>query len=133
MNVVAQVFAGVAALIHVVVWVWESFLFDRPGIHQGIFRVASEDVPAVKLWSFNQGFYNLFLATGTIIGLVALNTGDESLGRAFVFYTCGFMVFSGIMLGISDRLGLGRLKGTGLSGAFAQAVPPLVAVIAAAL
>ena len=129
MNVVAQVFAGLAALVHVVVWVWESFLFDRPGIHQGIFRIATKDVQAVKLWSFNQGFYNLFLAVGTIIGLVALNTGNEALGRAFVFYTCGFMVFAGITLGISDRLGLGRPKGTGMSGAFAQALPPLVAVV----
>jgi putative membrane protein len=129
MNVVAQVFAGVAALIHIVVFVWESFLFERPGIHRGIFRIATSDVPAVKLWSFNQGFYNLFLATGTIIGLVLLNNGNETVGRAFVLYTCGFMVVAGVVLAISDRLGLGRAKGTGLSGALSQALPPLVAVV----
>lgn len=133
MNVVAQVFAGVAALIHVMVWVWESFLFRRPGIHKGIFRVATEHVPQVLLWSFNVGFYNLFLGMGTIIGLVAVNTGNVDVGRALVLYTCGFMTLAGIVLGVSDRLGLGRPKGSGLSGAISQATPPLIAIIATAV
>ncbi|HVK21151.1 MAG TPA: DUF1304 domain-containing protein [Actinokineospora sp.] len=128
MNIVAQIFAGIAGLIHVVVWVWESFLFRRPGIHKGIFSVPSEDVPAVLLWSFNVGFYNLFLGSGTIIGLVMLNTGDEAVGRALVIYTCGFMALAGIVLLISDRLDLGRTKGTGLGGAAGQFVPPAVAL-----
>ncbi|WP_436497353.1 DUF1304 domain-containing protein [Actinokineospora sp. HUAS TT18] len=126
MNVIAQVFAGIAALVHIVVWVWESFLFRRPGIHKGIFSVPSEDVPAVMLWSFNVGFYNLFLGSGTVIGLVMLNTGNESVGRALVLYTCAFMALAGIVLLISDRLGLGRAKGTGLGGVAGQFVPPAV-------
>ena len=129
MNVVAQVFAGIAALIHVVVWVWESFLFRRPAIHKGIFSVATEHVPPVLLWSFNVGFYNLFLGSGTIIGLVAVNAGNVDVGRALVLYTCGFMALAGVVLGISDRLGLGRPKGSGMGGAISQTTPPLVAIV----
>ncbi len=132
MNVVAQVFAGVAALVHVLVFVWEALVFRRPGVHQGIFHIPSEDVPAVRLWAFGQGFYNLFLASGTVIGLVALHNGNETVGRALVFYTCGFMALSGVVLVIADRMGLGRAEGSGLGGAVAQASPPLVVFIAAA-
>ncbi|MBP2324638.1 putative membrane protein [Kibdelosporangium banguiense] len=129
MNVIAQIFAGIAALIHVVVWVWESFLFRSPRIHNGIFSVATEHVPPVMLWAFNVGFYNLFLGSGTIIGLVMVNSGNVDAGRALVLYTCGFMALAGVVLGISDRLALGRPKGSGLGGAVSQATPPLLAIV----
>ncbi len=133
MNAVAQIAAGLAALVHVVVWVWESLLFRRVGVHQGIFRIATADVPAVLLWSVNQGFYNLFLAAGTVFGLVSLHAGNSDVGRAFVLYTCGFMLLCGIVLWISDLLGLGRAKGSSWGGAIAQAGPPLLVLVSVAL
>ncbi|MEU4744551.1 DUF1304 domain-containing protein [Actinosynnema sp. NPDC023658] len=133
MNAVAQVAASVAALVHVLVFVWETLLFRRPGVHWGVFKVPAEQVEPVRLWSFNVGLYNLFLGSGTVIGLVALHTGDEAIGRALVFYTCGFMVLAGIGLGVSDRLAMSRPKGAGVAGALCQSAPPLVAVLALAL
>lgn len=133
MIVVAQVAAGLAAAIHVLVFVWETVLFRRPGVHWGVFKVPAQDVEPVRLWSFNVGLYNLFLGSGTVIGLVALNTGDEPVGRALVFYTCAFMVLAGIALGVSDRLAMSRPRGTGLGGAITQITPALVAVVALAL
>ncbi|CRK57554.1 hypothetical membrane protein [Alloactinosynnema sp. L-07] len=133
MNVVAQVFAGIGALVHLLAWVWESFLFRRPSIHKGLFKVPTEDVPAVLLWSFNVGFYNLLLGSGTVIGLIALNTGDEVVGRTLVLYTCGFMAVAGVVLLISDRLGLSRPKGSGLAGFLSQSVPPVVVFVATAV
>ena len=132
MNAVAQAFALLAALTHVAVWVLESFLIERPAIHQGVFRIATADVPAIRLWSFNVGFYNLFLAAAPITGLVALHTGNETVGWALVIYGCAFMFLAGIVLGISDRMALGRAKGEGLGGAFGQSLPPLIALAAAA-
>jgi putative membrane protein len=131
--VLAQVAAGVAAAVHVLVFVWETVLFRRPGVHWGVFKVPARDVEPVRLWSFNVGLYNLFLGSGTVIGLIALNAGDEPVGRALVFYTCGFMVLAGIGLGVSDRLAMSRPKGTGLGGAITQVTPALVAVVALAL
>jgi putative membrane protein len=133
MSVVAQVFAALAAFVHVLVFVWETLLIRRPAIHRGIFRIASEDVPAVLLWSVNQGFYNLFLAGGTIAGLVALHTGDVATGRVLVLYTCAFMALCGVVLGVSDAFGLGRPKGSGWTGALGQLSPPLVVLIATAV
>jgi putative membrane protein len=54
-------------------------------VHRGVFKVRTEDVEPVRRWSFNVGLYNLFPGSGTVLGLIALNTGDEPVGRALVF------------------------------------------------
>jgi putative membrane protein len=129
---VAEIFALLCALIHLVVFVWESILFHRPSVHRDIFKVATDDVPAVQLWSFNVGFYNLFLALGLIAGVVALQLGHEATGRALVINGCAFMVCAGIVLAVSDRLAMSRPRGSGIGGAVAQSLPALVALVAVA-
>ncbi|WP_033293540.1 DUF1304 domain-containing protein [Amycolatopsis jejuensis] len=132
MNVVAQVFAGVAVLVHLLAFTWEVLLFERPGVHAGIFRIPAENLPATRLWSFNIGWYNLFLAGGPVTGLVLLHTGDPTAGRVLVLYSCAFMMLAGIALGVSDLLALSRPRGAGRGGALAQTVPPLAALVALA-
>ncbi|WP_086837864.1 DUF1304 domain-containing protein [Amycolatopsis kentuckyensis] len=131
MNAVAQVFAGVAVLVHLLAFTWEVLLFERPGVHEGIFKIPAANLPATRLWSFNVGFYNLFLAAGPVLGLVLLHSGHADAGRWLVLYCCGFMLLAGIALGVSDVLALSRPRGAGRGGAFAQAVPPLGALVAA--
>jgi putative membrane protein len=104
---------------------------NRRAIHEGVFHIASADLPAIRLWSFNVGFYNLFLAAAPVAGVIALHAGDQAVGRALVIYGCSFMVLAGIVLAVSDRMGLGRARGTGLSGALGQGVPPMIALVAA--
>ena len=130
MTLIVWGFALLAALLHVVVFAWEALLFQRPGVHQGVFGTAPADVPAVRLWAFGVGFYNLFLACGAVAGVVAWAVGQEIVGRALVFYTCLFMFLSGIVLYIADRMALSRPRGAGVSGALGQSLPPLVALIA---
>jgi putative membrane protein len=127
------VFALLAAGLHILVFVWEALAFQRPAVHQRIFFTPTADVPAVRLWAFGVGFYNLFLACGTIAGVVAWSGGNETVGRALVIYTCLFMALSGLVLFIADRMELGRARGKGIGGALAQGVPPLIALLAAAL
>jgi putative membrane protein len=122
-NGVAQVFAVLAAFVFIWAGLLESFFFSRPGVHRKIFHTPTENLPALRLWSFCQGFYNLFLAAGTIIGLIALNNGDVRVGRALVLYTCAFMVGTGIVMGIRDR--------RHLDGAVGASLPPLIALVAA--
>lgn len=126
-------FALLAAVLHLVVFVWEALLFHRPGVHGRIFSTPAVDVPAVRLWAFGVGFYNLFLAAGLVLGVVLWAAGEVAVGRALVVYICLFMFLSGIVLLIADRLALSRPRGTGISGAVAQGGPPLVALIAAVL
>jgi putative membrane protein len=122
MNMVTQVFAIVAAVFHVVAFVLESFLFRRTAVQ--VFLLGHPEPGAgVRLWAFNQGFYNLFLAAGPVAGLLAYHAGNVEAGRALVIYGCAFMAACGVVLFVSDR----RLW----RGMLGQSLPPLIAVIAA--
>ncbi|HEU5110334.1 MAG TPA: DUF1304 domain-containing protein [Micromonosporaceae bacterium] len=122
MSVVTQVFAVVAVVFHVTAFVLESFLFRRTAVQ--VFLLGKpEPAPGVRLWAFNQGFYNLFLAAGPAAGLIAYHAGRVDVGRALVIYGCAFMAACGVVLFASDR----RLW----RGMLGQSVPPLVALVTA--
>jgi putative membrane protein len=121
MSLVAQVFAIIAVLFHVVAFVLESFLFGRPDV-QRFMLGRPEPAPGVRLWAFNQGFYNLFLAAGPAAGLIAYHAGNVDVGRALVIYGCAFMAACGVVLFISNRKLWRSMIG--------QSGPPLIALIA---
>lgn len=133
MTVVAQIATLVAAGVHLLAFVWESLLFRRPSVHESIFRIPGSDVPAAHLWAFNVGFYNLFLASGAIAGVILWWAGQGTPGRTLVVYTCLFMFLAGIALAASDRMALSRQRGDGVVGALSQSAPPLVALISLAI
>ena len=121
-NVVTQVFAIIAAVFGVVAFVLESFFFGRQSV-QTFLLGKPEPAAGVRLWAFNQGFHNLFLAAGPTAGLVAYHLGHQSVGRALVIYGCAFMAACGVVLFVSDR--------TLWRSAIGQSGPPLVALLAA--
>ncbi len=131
MTVVVWIFALLAATLHIVVFACEAFLIERPSVHNGVFGLPY--VPAVRMWAFGVGFYNLFLGCGMIIGVVAWMGGNEIVGRTLVIYIGLFMVLSGIVLFIADRLGVGGDGGKSIGGAVGQSLPPLIALTAALL
>jgi len=122
MNVITQLFAIIAGLFHLAAFAMESLLFRRPQV-QRLFLPRADASPEVVLFAFNQGFYNLFLAAGAIGGVIAADTGHAGGGRPVTLFACACMVGAGIVLVVSDRK-LWR-------GALGQAVPPLVALLAA--
>jgi putative membrane protein len=75
--------------------------------------------------AFNQGFYNLFLAAGIVVGLVLVGMGEVAAGRAIVLFACACMVGAGIVLVATSR----RF----LTAAALQSGPPLLAIVAALL
>lgn len=124
--------ASIAGALHILVFVWEALIFTRPAVHQRIFSTPTEDVPAIRLWAFGVGFYNLFLGLGALVGVSAWITGNETVGRTLVIYTCLFMFLSGLVLIIADRMEMGRPRGEGIGGAIGQGLPPLIALLAVA-
>ncbi|GAA3679705.1 putative membrane protein [Lentzea atacamensis] len=127
MSVVAQVAAGVAVLVHLVVWVWEAFLIHR--VHYSVFRQPAQDVPAIRLWAFGVGFYNLFLAGGLIAGLIAVHSGHELVGRTLVIYVSWFMLLGSVVLAVADQLAMSRPRNQAWGGVAAEGVPPLVVLL----
>lgn len=122
MLAVALVLAALAGLLHVYIFVLESLRFDRPEVHQR-FRTRTEDVPAVRAWAYNQGFYNLFLAIGAFVGVLVAATGSDDVGLALVLLACGSMLAAALVLVATDR----RM----VRAAASQGTVPLLAVVAA--
>lgn len=131
MTVVVWTFALVAAAVHLLAFLWEVILLDRPGVYAGVFRIRAEDLPAVRLWAFGVGLYNLFLGLGMIAGVVAWMIDVPAVGATLVIYLSAFMALSGFGLFIADRMALSRPRGAGVGGAIAQGLPPLIALAAA--
>ncbi len=121
MSPVTEVFAVVAALLHVFFFYLESLTFTRPATWQRFHVRSQADAELLRPMAFNQGFYNLFLAAGAIGGVIAANTGYVEAGRALVLLACGSMLLAGVVLIASDR----RFVRSGLI----QAVPPAIALL----
>lgn len=96
----ALVLALLAGLLHVYIWWLESVSFEKAG--RKVFGVRAEDVPVVKPWAFNQGYYNLFLGILTIIGAARAWSGAES-GLSWVDFGLLVMLGAALVLVISDR------------------------------
>ncbi|MFF3006039.1 DUF1304 family protein [Kitasatospora sp. NPDC057940] len=123
MNAVSQVFAVIAAAVHLLAWPLESFLYGHPRV-RFLLTGSTADAPEVRLWRFNVGFYNLFLALGLVAGLVLLHTGHSASGRAVISYVAAFMVAGGVTL-LASEPKVWR-------GALAQALPAAAILIAEA-
>ncbi|MEU5758787.1 DUF1304 domain-containing protein [Nocardia sp. NPDC047648] len=120
---VVQVFAVAAAVLHVGIFVTESVRFGDPKVHQGVFRVSEAELPSARPWAFNQGFYNLFLAVTTLVGVAILRSEPEA-GWALVLSGCGSMLAAAVVLVAHDR----RFA----RGAVVQGTLPVLTLLAAA-
>lgn len=69
MDVVAKIFVGLVAVIHIYILVLEMFLWRTPRARKA-FGTTAEFADATAVLAANQGLYNGFLAAGLIFGLV---------------------------------------------------------------
>src|SRR4051812_50230470 len=118
--VLCHVAALLAAIAHVLIWVMESLRFSRPEVYRR-FRVRDDtEAAAIRPWAFNQGFYNLFLAIGTVVGLILWASDHDAAGKAMVAFGCGSMLAAALVLVATDRR-VGR--GAALLGGVPPGVP----------
>lgn len=89
--------AIVAGLVHVLIFCMESILWTTPAV-QVRFRQSPQQSEATRLFAFNQGFYNLFLALGTFAGLAAVVTGHPRVGWTLVYWNCASMLGAALVL-----------------------------------
>ena len=122
MPLIASLAALVAAAFHVLFFVLESVTFAQPSVAARFGLTTPEQISAVRPMAFNQGFYNLFLAIGIVVGLGLAVTGSVEAGRAIVLFACACMVAAGVVLFATSR----RFA----RSAAIQAVPPLIAIVA---
>jgi putative membrane protein len=98
----ALVFAALAALLHVYIFVMESLTWTSPRT-RATFGTTETEAETTKLLAFNQGFYNLFLAVVTGVGIIAVALGHIGIGASLVFAGVGSMAAAALVLVASDR------------------------------
>jgi putative membrane protein len=97
MTVVGLVLIGIAAAIHLYVFVLESLRWMHPAT-RATFGITSErDAETTRLLAFNQGFYNLFLALIAVAGVVLAGPLPTAAG-ALLVASAGSMIGAGVVL-----------------------------------
>jgi putative membrane protein len=97
----ALIFAGLAALVHVYIFVLESLRWTAPATRR-TFGISEAEALATRELAFNQGFYNLFLAAVTAAGMISAGAGHQGVAAALVLAGCGSMLAAGLVLLISS-------------------------------
>ena len=130
--IVALVAASLAALLHVYIFVMESFLWTTPRVRATFGVMSDAQAEHTAPLALNQGFYNLFLAIVTAVGVALVVAGDPSSassapdaspsGNALIVAGTGSMLAAALVLVISDR--------TKARAAAVQGALPLVALLA---
>ncbi|HJT92497.1 MAG TPA: DUF1304 domain-containing protein [Mycobacterium sp.] len=110
------IFAGLAAVLHVYIWVMESLTWTSPRT-RATFGITEEEALATKELAFNQGFYNLFLAIITVTGIVI----GAGIGLALIFAGTGSMLAAAVVLLASSP--------DKARAAITQGIFPLIAVV----
>ncbi|MBX9920681.1 MAG: DUF1304 domain-containing protein [Mycolicibacterium frederiksbergense] len=116
--------ASLAALLHVYIFVMESLTWTTPRT-RATFGLSAEEAEATREMAFNQGFYNLFLAIVTGIGVGAALAGQRSVGIALVLSGVGSMLAAALVLLVSSP--------DKARAAVTQGVFPLLAVLLVAV
>ena len=114
------IFAVLAALLHVYIFVMESLTWTSPRT-RATFGTTPETAETTKELAFNQGFYNLFLAIVTAVGMVAVFTGHRAVGAALVFAGVGSMLAAAAELLVSSP---DKARAAATQGTF-----PLIAIV----
>ena len=114
------VLAGVAAALHVFIFWLESLAWTTPRA-RATFGTTEEEAVATRELAFNQGFYNLFLAVVTAVGIALVAAGTTGAGAALVLAGTGSMLAAALVLFLSSP---GK-RGAALK----QGTVPLLAVV----
>ncbi|MBD8660558.1 DUF1304 domain-containing protein [Frigoribacterium sp. CFBP 8754] len=123
---IALIAGALAALLHVYIFVMESVLWTTPRV-RATFGISSDaQAEHTKPLAYNQGFYNLFLAIVTVVGVVLIASDDSAgaspAGVALLVAGTGSMLAAALVLVLSDRT---KARAATLQGVF-----PLVALVA---
>lgn len=124
MTVLALVLAGIAGLLHVLFFKLESLDWRKPKTWKTFGLASQAEADTTAALAFNQGFYNLFLAVGTLTGIVIVAVSDthDAIGWTLIIFACASMLGAAIVL-ISSG---GKAFAT---AATIQGVPALTALI----
>jgi putative membrane protein len=98
----AIILAALAAGVHVFIFYLESIAWESPQARATFGITSDAEARHTKPLAFNQGFYNLFLAIVTVIGIVWVVAGENAApGHALVLAGTGSMLAAALVLFLS--------------------------------
>ena len=121
MVVIAVVFGVLSGLLHIQFWLLEAVWWRQERIWKRFGIKSQDQADGLAFNMINQGYYNLFLGVGAVVGAILLAV-DVPGRTTLLGYCCLFMVGAGLVLFVSRR-SMAR-------AALIQAVPPLITLIA---
>lgn len=126
MQTIGLVLATLAAVLHVYIWALESLVFATKG--RKVFGLTAEQAGQVRQWAYNQGFYNLFLAVITFVGVgLAICPAEDADVASMALVTAGTasMLGAALVLVTNDR--------TAVRPALVQGTLPFLALLVTGL
>ncbi|WP_368498501.1 DUF1304 domain-containing protein [Herbiconiux sp. A18JL235] len=133
MGIAASILIGIAGLIHVYILVLESVRWRAPSTWKVFGLRSQEEADTTAGLAYNQGFYNLFLAIGALLGVVLLLSGGGSAGvgggsaAAIAGFTLALFSAGSMFAASMVLLSTGRDK---LRAVTIQGLPPLLGIVA---
>ena len=121
MVILITIAATLSAAVHVLIFYWESVAWTRPAVWKRFGLRSAEDAETTKALAYNQGFYNLFLGIGALIGSIMYGIGRADAGFALGIFCVASMLAAAIVLVTSGK---GRLPAAVIQGIF-----PLITVV----
>jgi putative membrane protein len=110
--VIGAILVGLAALIHVFIFVLESVLWSRPATWKRFGLRSQEEADTVRPMAYNQGFYNAFLALGAGAGVVMIASANvRGEGIALSIFVLLSMLLASVVL-ITSNPKLARAAAT---------------------
>ncbi|MBT1176332.1 DUF1304 domain-containing protein [Bifidobacterium callimiconis] len=103
----ACVFAILAGLLHVLIFVLESFRWTEPKTMTTFSIPSLQEAEATKEMAYNQGFYNLFLGTMALVGAGLTLCGRHVAGVTLMIAGTASMALAALVLftGSPDKRG----------------------------
>lgn len=123
---IGAVFIVLAGLVHILIWTLESIRWLKPDVWKTFGVASQQDAEVVQPFAYNQGYYNLFLAIGTIGGVILMYALDEKdVGASVAIFAAASMVAAATVL-ITSNPKMAR-------AAAIQGAMPLVGCVALAI
>lgn len=113
MILLGLVLAALAALVHVFIFWMESLAWTSERARRTFGTGTVQEAEATRELAFNQGFYNLFLATAVVLGIALYAAGHHAVGATLVFTGAGSMAAAALVLLLSspDKRGAALKQG----------------------
>ena len=121
MAIIGSVLIAAAVVVHLGFFAMESVLWSTPTVWRRFGITTQHDADSVRPIAYNQGFYNLFLAGGSAVGLVLYWTTLHQVGFGLIFFCSACMVLAAIVLVTTG--------GRYLRVALLQGLLPLVGIV----